>query len=156
MVWLDLVLWLALCFGVASFGGRWTTPEISGWYRTLVRPSFAPPNWIFGPVWTLLYLLMALAAWLVCLAEPSPAQSLGLALFLVQLALNLAWSWIFFRRHAIGAAFIEVVVLWVAIGATAIVFALVNPIAAWMFVPYWAWVSFASVLNGAYWRLNRA
>jgi benzodiazapine receptor len=154
MRWLALIFWVGLCFGVAAVGGRWTAGEIPTWYRTLARPAIAPPNWVFGPVWSLLYLLMALAAWRVGLAAASPLRRWALALFMLQLALNLAWSWIFFHQHAIGAALVEVVVLWAAIGATTLVFARVDPVAAWMMAPYWAWVTFATVLNAAYWRLN--
>ncbi len=154
MRWIVLIVWLGLCFGVAALGGRWTATEIPTWYRTLARPTFAPPNWVFGPVWSVLYLLMALAAWRVSLAQAGPLRTAALALFVAQLALNLAWSWIFFGRHAIGAAVVEIVVLWVAIGATTLVFARVAPVAAWMMAPYWAWVTFAAVLNAAYWRLN--
>ena len=143
-----------LCFGVAGVSGRWTASEIPGWYQTLVRPAIAPPNWVFGPVWTLLYALMAIAAWRVELAAPSPLRTWGLVLFLLQLALNFLWSFLFFKQHAIGAALAEVVVLWASIGATALVFARVSPPAAWLMAPYLAWVSFATVLNGAYWRLN--
>jgi tryptophan-rich sensory protein len=154
MRWIGLFGWLVLCFGVAGVSSRWTAAEIPGWFRTLARPAIAPPNWIFAPVWTLLYALMAIAAWRVGLAAPSPARTWGLALFLAQLALNFAWSWIFFRRHAIGAALVEIIVLWSAIGATAILFARVAPLAAWLIAPYLAWVTFACLLNGAYWRLN--
>jgi len=155
MRWIWLAAWLGLCFAVAGVSGRWTAGEIPGWYRTLARPSIAPPNWVFGPVWTLLYALMAIAAWRVWLADPSQARTWGLLLFLLQLALNFAWSWIFFKQHALGAALAEVVVLWAAIGATTLVFERVSPLAAGLMTPYLAWVSFASVLNGAYWRLNR-
>ncbi len=154
MRWLALVFWFALCFAVAGMGARWTAGEITGWYRTLARPAIAPPNWVFGPVWTLLYGLMALAAWRIWLAPPSPARGWALGLFLVQLALNLAWTWIFFRRHALGAALIEVAILWAAIGATTVAFSLVEASAGWLMAPYLAWVAFASVLNGAFWRLN--
>jgi len=154
MRWIWLAVWLGLCFGVAGTSGRWTAAEIPGWYRTLVRPSIAPPNWVFAPVWTLLYALMAIAAWRVCLAAPSPARTWGLALFLLQLALNFAWSWIFFKQHALGAALAEVVLLWATIGAATLVFTRVAPVAAWLMAPYLAWVTFASVLNGAFWRLN--
>lgn len=154
MRWIGLVFWIALCFAVAGIGGRWTAGEITGWYATLKRPRIAPPNWIFGPVWTLLYALMAVAAWRVWLAEMSPIRSWALALFVVQLTLNLAWSWIFFRRHALGGALVEVVVLWVAIGGTTFAFSRVAPIAAWLMAPYLAWVTFATVLNAAFWRLN--
>jgi len=139
---------------VAGVSGSWTASEVPGWYRTLVRPSIAPPNWVFGPVWTLLYAMMAVAAWQVWESPSSPLRTLGLALFLVQLILNFAWSLIFFRQHAIGAALVEVVALWAAIGATTLVFCRVSPAAAWLMAPYWAWVSFASVLNAAFWRLN--
>jgi tryptophan-rich sensory protein len=154
MRWIGLAFWIALCFAVAGLGARWTSGEIDGWYRTLTRPAIAPPNWVFGPVWTLLYALMAGAAWRVWLAAPSSARSWGLGLFLLQLALNLAWSWIFFRQHAIGAALVEVLMLWAAIGATTLVFGRVEPVSAWLMGPYLAWVAFASVLNFAFWRLN--
>jgi tryptophan-rich sensory protein len=131
-----------------------TASEIPGWYRTLVRPAIAPPNWVFGPVWTLLYAMMAVAAWQVWQGAPSGLRTIGLTLFLVQLGLNFAWSLVFFRYHAIGGALAEVIVLWIAIGATTLVFSRVAPTAAWMMAPYWAWVSFASVLNAAFWRLN--
>jgi len=152
--WLGLVFSFALCFAVAGIGGRWTAGEISGWYRTLARPAIAPPNWVFGPVWTLLYGLMAFAAWRVWLAEHSSARSWAVGLFLAQLALNLAWTWIFFRKHAIGAALIEIALLWAAICATTLAFSRVEHAAAWLMAPYLAWVTFASALNAAYWRLN--
>jgi tryptophan-rich sensory protein len=154
MRWISLILWLGICFAVAGLGGRLTATEIPGWYRTLVRPAIAPPNWVFGPVWTLLYALMGIAAWRVWLAAPSPMRAWGLALFIAQLALNFAWSWIFFRLHAIGAALVEVVVLWAAIGSTTLVFAAIAPLSAWLMAPYWAWVSFATILNAAFWRAN--
>lgn len=154
MRWLGLLFWLGLCFAVAAISGAWTAREVAGWYRTLVRPAITPPDWIFGPVWTLLYALMAIAAWQVWLAVPSAARTCGLALFLAQLALNFAWSWIFFRQHAIGFALAEVLLLWFAIGVTTVLFARAVPSAAWLMAPYWAWVSFASVLNAAFWRLN--
>ncbi|HMD77119.1 MAG TPA: TspO/MBR family protein [Terracidiphilus sp.] len=154
MRWISLIIWIGICFAVAGVSGRWTASAISGWYRTLARPSIAPPDWLFGPVWTLLYALMAVAAWRVWLSAPLQLRSWGLILFLAQLALNFAWPLIFFRYHAIGAALAEILALWVAIGATTLVFHHVEPLAAWLMAPYWAWVSFASVLNGAFWRLN--
>jgi len=105
-------------------------------------------------VWTTLYVLIAVAAWRVAASPESRLRSLGLTLFLFQLALNLAWSWIFFHKHAIGTAAVEVAVLWSAIGATTLVFSRVSASAAWLMVPYWAWVTFASILNAAIWRLN--
>jgi translocator protein len=154
MRWVSLLLWLGLCFAVAGVGGRWTAAEVSGWYRTLVRPAIAPPNWVFGPVWTTLYALMAIAAWQVWLSAASPMRTWGLILFLLQLGLNLAWSWIFFRQHAIGPALAEVLLLWAAIGTATLVFGRVSGVSAWLMAPYWAWVSFAALLNAAFWRSN--
>lgn len=156
MRWIQLAGWIVVCEGVGVLGGLWTAPEIGGWYRTLAKPSFNPPGWIFGPVWTTLYLLMAIAAWAVTELPPSRQRTLGLGLFLLQLALNLAWSWIFFHKHAIGAAAVEVALLWCAIGAATIVFSRVSATAAWLMVPYWAWVTFASILNATIWSLNPA
>jgi len=154
MRWIGLAFWITLCFAVAGLGARWTAGEVTGWYRTLMRPAFAPPNWVFGPVWTALYALMAVAAWRVWLAAPSEVRTWALALFVLQLGLNLAWSWIFFRQHAMGAALIEVAVLWMAICSVAIVFSRVAPLAAWLMAPYVAWVGFAAALNAGFWKLN--
>jgi tryptophan-rich sensory protein len=153
MRWIGLFFWIALCFSAAGIGGRWTAGELGGWYRTLARPAIAPPNWVFGPVWTLLYAMMAVAAWRVWMTG-APGRGLALGLFVLQLALNLAWSWIFFHRHAIGAALIEIAVLWAMIGLTTLAFGRVDPLAAWLMVPYLAWVSFATALNGVFWKLN--
>jgi translocator protein len=154
MRWIWLVLWIVGCLAVGGLGGRWTAPQIPGWYQTLTKPSFNPPGWIFGPVWTTLYILMAVAAWRVTESPESRLRTLGIALFVLQLALNLAWSWIFFHKHAIGMAAVEVALLWCAIGATTLVFSRVSASAAWLMAPYWAWVTFASILNAAIWRLN--
>ena len=149
-----LVFWIMLCQAVGLLGTRWTAPAIPAWYRGLRKPSFNPPAWIFGPVWTLLYLLMAIAAWRICLQPASTLRTVALMLFLVQLALNLLWSWIFFRRRAIAGAFVEVVCLWVAIAAATAVFVQIDSVAAWLMTPYLAWVAFAALLNGAILRLN--
>ena len=150
----SLVLWIVLCQGVGLVGVRWTAPEIPTWYRSLRKPSFNPPGWIFGPVWTLLYLLMAGAAWLIAGSDSSPKRSIALALFVVQLSLNFAWTWFFFRRHALRAAFAEIILMWLAIAATIAAFARISPLAAGLLVPYWVWVTFASLLNGAIAWLN--
>lgn len=151
---LSLALWVIACLAIGGIGGRWTGPEIPGWYRTLAKPSFNPPSWVFGPVWTTLYVLMAVAAWLISESLYSHTRTLGLRLFAFQLALNLAWSWIFFHKHAIGAAAIEVAVLWCAIGVTTLVFSRISIAAACLMAPYWAWVTFASILNATIWKLN--
>ena len=156
MRWLLLIFWLVLCFAVAGISGSWTAREIPTWYRTLVRPSIAPPNWVFGPVWTLLYALMAFAAWRVSLTAPSSLRTAALTLFLLQLGLNFAWSLIFFRWHQIGWAFAEVLILWTMILSTELAFARISAPAAWLIAPYLAWVTFASILNAAFWQLNRS
>ena len=154
MHWPSLIACIFLCLAVGIVSSRWTAPEIPTWYRGLRKPSFNPPNWIFAPVWTTLYILMGVAAWRVFIAPASSARSLGLAVFVLQLTLNFFWSYIFFHRHALGAALAEVLVLWVFIAVSLGAFARVEALAAWLLVPYLAWVSFASVLNAALWRLN--
>ncbi|UWZ85815.1 TspO/MBR family protein [Occallatibacter riparius] len=151
----SLVFLILLCQGIGILGARWTAPEIPAWYSTLTKPSFNPPSWIFGPVWTLLYLLMAIAAWRIVHTPASTDRTAALAVFAIQLALNLLWSWIFFRHHALGAALVEVICLWLTIAVSAILFARIDSIAAWLLTPYLAWTAFASLLNGAIWRLNK-
>lgn len=149
-----LVIWILVCQAVGLLGARWTAPEIPTWYRALLKPSFNPPNWIFGPVWTTLYLLMAVAAWQITESAPSPQRTAALTLFAFQLALNFAWSWIFFSRHALRAGFAEIILMGIAIGLTTVVFSEIKPSAAWLMAPYLAWVTFATLLNGAIARLN--
>jgi len=152
--WWGLVLLLVICLGAGGLGSIATTPEIDGWFRTIEKPTWNPPDWIFGPVWTTLYVMMAIAAWLVWKPAGWRAAKIPLTLFAVQLALNIAWSWIFFRYHQLGWAAVEIVVLWLAIAATTVAFCQRSKIAAWLLMPYLAWVTFAAVLNFTIWRLN--
>jgi len=124
------------------------------WYAGLKKPAWNPPAWIFGPVWTTLYTMMALAAWLVWKRGGFVAQRKPLALFLTQLVLNAAWTPLFFGLHWPGIAFAEIVLLWLAIAATLAAFCVVSCTAAWLLVPYLGWVSFAAALNFELWRLN--
>ena len=149
-----LVIFIVVCLGAGGLGSVATTPEIDGWYRTLAKPSWNPPDYVFGPVWTALYILMAIAAWLVWKPAGLKAAALPLSLFAVQLLLNVAWSWIFFGLHQTGWAFAELVILWLAIIATMITFFHRSTLAGWLLVPYVAWVSFAGALNFAIWRMN--
>jgi translocator protein len=149
--WLALVVLIVICFSVAGLGGLTTTPNIPNWYAGLAKPSWTPPSWLFGPVWSVLYLSMAVAAWL---AWRKGDAAVPLTLFAVQLVCNAAWSWLFFGLHSPGMAFIDIVLLWAAIVATTIVFWHRSVLAGLLFVPYLAWVSFAAVLNFAIWRLN--
>ena len=148
---LGLIIWLLTCFGAASLGAVFMAGD---WYATLQKPSWNPPGWNFGPVWSALYTMMAVAAWLVGKRGGFAVQRRPLTLFLVQLALNAAWTPLFFGLHWPGVAFAEIVLLWLAIVATIAAFRPVSRAAAWLLVPYFAWVSFASVLNFTLWRLN--
>lgn len=149
-----LLVFLGICFAVAGLGSTVTMPATEGWYRTLEKPSWIPPSWVFGPVWSLLYLMMAVAAWLVW-RKAGTTPPLPLALFFVQLALNLEWSFLFFGAKRPDLAFIDIVLLWLAIAATIWAFSRVSTVAAWLMVPYILWVSFASALNFTIWQMNR-
>lgn len=152
---LSLIVWIVLCQLAGGIGSLFTSSAIPDWYASLVRPAIAPPNWIFGPVWTTLYLLMGIAAWLVWRrrGEVSVAK-IGLIIFGVQLVLNSLWSILFFGLHSPEAAFVEIIFLWIAIVATIVWFAKVSKSAAWLLVPYLAWVSFAAYLNYQFYVLN--
>ncbi len=147
-----LVVFLALTFAAAGIGSIATAQNIPTWYATLAKPSWNPPNWIFGLVWTILYISMAVAAWFVW--RQGGFWQWPLAVFAVQLALNAAWSWLFFGFHMPGAAFIEVVVLFAAILTTTIAFWPKSMAAGILMLPYLGWVAFAAVLNFTIWRLN--
>jgi len=149
---LGLIGWLVLCFAAAALGSLYPPGE---WYGTLVKPPWNPPDWLFAPVWTVLYALMGVAAWLVWKRCRFGGASLALGAFIVQLALNAAWSWLFFGLHRPDLAFAEIVVLWVAILITLIQFWRLMRPAGILLAPYLAWVSFASVLNFTVWQLNR-
>jgi tryptophan-rich sensory protein len=149
-----LVVFVGLCLAVGALGGWVTAESVQTWYPTIAKPSFTPPNWVFGPVWTALYVLMGVAAWRVWRRAGSQARRGPLALFAMQLVLNLAWSVVFFGAHRIGAAVIVIIALEVAILATLIAFRRIDSVAAAMLLPYALWVAFAAVLNIAIWRLN--
>jgi tryptophan-rich sensory protein len=137
---------------VGATASVFTEPSITGWYAALTKPSFNPPNWVFAPVWTALYVAMAVAAWRAW--RVAGIMSVALMLYLLQLTLNFAWSLIFFAQHLIEIALIDVAVLWIAILATTIAFFRADRIAGLLMLPYLAWVSFASALNYEIWRLN--
>jgi len=143
--------WVLLCFAAASLGGLFMPGD---WYATLKKPSWNPPGWVFGPVWTALYAMMAVAAWLVWKQGGFKTQRRALTMFLVQLALNALWTPLFFGLHWTGVAFVEIVLLWLAIAATMAGFRPVSRLAAWLLAPYLAWVGFAAALNFTLWWLN--
>lgn len=152
--WAGLVAFIVLCLGAGGLGAIATTPEIPTWYQDLVKPSWNPPAYLFGPVWTALFVMMAIAGWLVWKPRGFTQAAVPLTLFGSQLVLNVAWSWIFFGAHQPGWAFLEIIVLWLAILATTAAFFRSDKTAGWLMIPYLAWVSFASVLNFTIWRLN--
>ncbi len=149
-----LIAFIALCLGVAAIGGAVTATSVGTWYAALAKPAFNPPDWVFGPVWTALYLMMAIAAWRVWRARGVGGARQALGAWALQLALNLGWSLLFFGARLIGAALVEIVLLLAAILATLVLFWRIDRAAGWLLVPYAAWVGFATLLNAALWRLN--
>jgi benzodiazapine receptor len=151
-----LVISVAIPLLVGGLSGFATARGVAEWYPTLVKPSFNPPAWVFGPVWTVLYVMMGVAAFLVWRKGLDvDGVRIALAVFAIQLALNGLWSILFFGMQAPGWALVEIALLWIAIGVTAILFWRVAPLPGALLLPYWGWVSFAAVLNASLWWLNR-
>lgn len=151
---LALIGWLLLTFAFAALGALGSA-DAAAYYAALQQPAWAPPAWLFGPVWSALYLLMALAAWRATQAAAAHARPLG-ALYLLQLAINSLWSWLFFHWHQGALAFACIVVLWLLIAATAVLFGRQERLAGMLLWPYLAWVSFAGVLCWSIWQKNPA
>jgi tryptophan-rich sensory protein len=172
-----LLFFVLVTSAVGAAASVFTEPNIAGWYAGLVHPDFAPPDWVFAPVWTTLYVLMAVAAWRVWrLRSASPAREalagevpvagsrasegrrgsvkIEMGVYALQLIFNFAWSAIFFAAHRIGLALIEICILTALVLATLILFARRDRLAGWLFLPYLAWTSFATALNYAFWSLN--
>lgn len=152
--WLMLIVFLGVCLGAGALGSIPTASSVRDWYPKLRKPPGTPPSWAFGPVWTTLYVLMAVSAWLVWREYGWGARA-ALVIFCAQLALNLAWLGIFFGARMPGLAFSEIVILWLAILFTTFSFYWLNPISAYLLIPYLLWVSYASYLNCGIWLLNR-
>jgi benzodiazapine receptor len=148
---IELIVCIAIAFIAAAIGSRYMPGE---WYASLVKPAWTPPDYLFAPVWTILYLLMGIAAWLVWRERLFADVAIPLGLFLIQLALNALWSYLFFGRHQIGLAALEIAILWIVILFTIISFWWVRRAAAALLVPYLCWVGFAAALNFQLWRLN--
>ena len=151
----DLVI-VATPLAVGGASSAFTIDGLRVWYRTIERPDWNPPDWVFGPVWTTLYLMMGIALVQVVRSDGDRiARQVGVGLFALQLVLNFGWSWIFFTNHDLGGALIEILALWLAIAATIAAFAAIRRSAAALLVPYLAWTTFATVLTATIWRLNR-
>ena len=145
---------VAVCLGLGLLSGLSTADSISNWFQYINKPSWNPPNWLFAPVWTILYILMGIAFALI-LHSSNSNKNLAIRLFIIQFVLNLAWSFIFFNMHLPGWAFAEIIFMLLFIILTIISFYRINKTAAYLLLPYLLWVSFASVLNGTIWYLNK-
>jgi translocator protein len=150
---LGLVAWLVVSFAASGVGAA-ASIQAKSFYSQLVQPNWAPPSEIFGPVWTILYTLMGIAAWLVWRSGGFRPNRQALTLFLLQLAFNALWSWLFFAWYLGVLALADIAVLWILIVATLVSFWRVRPLAGALLIPYLLWVSFASVLNYSLWQLN--
>lgn len=150
----SLIFWVGLCLLSGFAGSSATLPEITGWYQQIQKPVWTPPDWIFGPVWTFLYILMGLAASRVWSRRKLFPAFYPLCPFMIQLLLNVAWSFIFFKYHRLDLAFYEIVILLFSIVLTIRAFLSVDRVASCLLVPYLLWVSFASLLTFAIWKMN--
>lgn len=152
--WIALGAFLAIAFLVSLLGSAVTLPKIPGWYASLVKPPFNPPPWVFGPVWTILYIAMSVAAWRVWLRAGRPGRLNALGWYFAQLALNALWSPVFFGMQQPGLALGVILALLAALAFTVVRFWPLDRLAAWMLLPYLAWVSFATILNASIVALN--
>lgn len=145
--------WLAVSFAAAAIGGV-ASAQAADFYRQLARPPWAPPSWLFAPAWTLLYLLMSVAAWLIWRDRGFRGARIALTLFLIQLAVNALWTWLFFAWHSGVLAFGEILILWALVLLTLVAFWRVSPLAGMLLFPYLAWVTYAAALTYAVWQRN--
>ncbi len=140
---------------VGAIAGMFTSSGVTGWYAIANKPWFNPPNWIFAPVWTMLYILMGISLFIIWKSETDKIlKQTAVTLFIIQLTLNFFWSFVFFKLQLPGWAFAEIILMWVMILLTIIWFGKISSTAAWLLVPYICWVSFAAVLNYSIWKLN--
>ena len=153
IIWLFSFIFLCLVFG-NGLGGYFTFISVENWYQTLNKPSFNPPDWVFGPVWTTLYILMGISVWLVWKTEPSKTRIIGIRIFCLQLFFNVFWTYLFFGIQRIGLGLIEIFFLIFLITANIIYFLKTNKIAGYLLIPYLIWVLYASILNYNIWILN--
>ncbi len=147
----SLLLILAICYGVAFFAAQF---QPDTWYTALEKPAWTPPEWVFAPVWSLLYGMMAVAAWLVWQRRDSDGVAAALAAFAFQLVLNGAWSWLFFGLNLVTVALAEILLLWLAVALTTVLFFRQRALAGWLLVPYLIWLSYAVSLNAGIAALN--
>lgn len=151
---IKLIISIVMCLLAGIIGSLFTSSAIPTWYATLNKPSFNPPSWLFGPVWTLLYILMGISFYLIWTAKKSKYKSTAIKIFIIQLILNALWSIIFFGAHWIFVAFIEIILMWIFILLSIIKFHKISKTASYLLIPYILWVSFATILTFAIWVLN--
>jgi translocator protein len=151
---IKLVISLLLPLSVGAIAGMFTSQAVPIWYASLNRPSFNPPNWVFGPVWTTLYILLGISFFLIWKENPTKERNLAIKVFSIQMLLNFAWSFLFFYFNLIGVALIEIILLWISIAAMIYLFYKIKPFTAYLNIPYLLWVSFATILNAGYYFLN--
>ncbi len=149
------IFFIVLCLAIQIIGGYWTKGTVSTWYPTLVKPSWNPPDWVFGPVWSCLYLMIAVSGWLIYKAKSSPKRDLALIFYAIQLGLNFIWTFLFFSLRSPILGLIDISLLCLCIGLTIIYSWKVRPLAALLLVPYLIWVMYATTLNAGIVFLNR-
>jgi translocator protein len=152
--YLKLILSVLLCLAIGAISGIATSSSVKTWYVTLEKPFFNPPNYLFGPVWTILYILMGISLYLILQSPKNEIRKKAIIIFIIQLVLNFCWSFLFFKFNLLGISFAEIILIWISILFMIITFYKINKNAALLQVPYLLWVSFASVLNGSIWFLN--
>ena len=147
---------IAICILVEIFAGLITTPSVNTWYKTLIKPDFTPPNWLFAPVWSLLYLMMGFA-WghINAIASDSRIIKKANTLFVIQLIFNALWSLIYFGAHNVSYALLDIIFLWLSLSFTVYQFFKISKLSGWLLVPYILWTSYATILNASIWYLNK-
>lgn len=153
-IWISFIVFILLCLIVQVVGSVWTNETVTTWYPTLVKPSWTPPDWVFGPVWSLLYIMIAVSGWLIYRAKNSRERSVALMLYGGQLALNFIWSFLFFSLRSPILGLIDIVFLCLLISLTIIKAWPVNRLASILLIPYLVWVMYATSLNAGIWLLN--
>lgn len=148
------IISILIPLALGAIAGRFTAQAVPEWFASLNRPSFSPPNWLFGPVWTVLYILLGISLFLIWKQIPSKERNKALWVFSIQMFLNFIWSFVFFYFNQIGLALIVIICLWFSIVLMLIRFYKIKPLAAYLNIPYLLWVTFASILNAGYYTLN--
>jgi tryptophan-rich sensory protein len=151
---IKLIFCILLTIAVGAISGIATSGSVNDWFVGINKPTFNPPNYLFGPVWTVLYILMGISLFMILQSQNNDLRKRAITIFCIQLVLNFCWSFIFFKFHLIGMAFVEIILIWMSIIWMILAFSKINKTAAYLQIPYLLWVSFASVLNGAIWYLN--